>query len=83
MRTTRGIGPTLATATIFTGAGMTTTSHEIDYRMWRLAAEADEERLAGPRDGVRQHVGHALMALGRAIHGIEAEPAPRPALDAG
>jgi len=83
MRTTRGIGPTVATATIFTGAGMTTTSHEIDYRMRRLAVEADEERLAVPRDDIRQHLGHALMALGRAIHGIESEPAPRPALDAG
>ena len=83
MRTTRGIGPTVATATIFTGAGMTTTSHEIDFRMRRLEAEAGRERLAVRRDGVRQHVGHALMALGRVIHGIESEPVSRRALDAG
>jgi hypothetical protein len=54
---------------------------EIDYRINRLQAEAASERLAGPRDGLRQHLGHALMALGRAIHGIEAEHAVRPALD--
>jgi len=66
---------------IFTGEGMTTMSHEIDFRMRRLQAEADRERLATGRDGVRQHVGHALMALGRAIHGLEQEPAGRPALD--
>lgn len=58
-------------------------SAEIDYRARRLEAEAARERLAGHRDGVRQHLGHALMALGRAIHGIEAERAARPALDAG
>lgn len=56
---------------------------EIDYRISRLQAEAAIERLAGPRDGLRQHLGHALMALGRAIHGLEAEHAARPALDAG
>lgn len=38
---------------------------------------------AASRDGVRQHLGHALMALGRAIHGIDAENAARSALDAG
>jgi len=58
-------------------------SAEIDYRTGRFQAEAAGERLAGPRDGIRQHLGHALMALGRAIHGIEAEHAARPALDAG
>jgi hypothetical protein len=57
------------------------TCAEIDYRIQRLQAEAASERLAGPRDGIRQHVGHALMALGRAIHGLEEERAARPALD--
>ena len=49
--------------------------------MRRRAGEAHTERLAGAREGPRQHVGHALMALGRAIHGIERERAGRPALD--
>lgn len=62
---------------------MTTMSHEIEFRMRRLEAEADRERLAARRDGVRHHLGHALMALGRAIHGIEAERPTRHALDAG
>ena len=54
--------------------------------MRRLAGEAHGERLAGSRDGLRHRVGHALIALGRAIHGIEPEhgarPAGQPALDA-
>ena len=75
-----GASPTVATIRV---EGMTTMSHEIDFRMRRLKAEADQERLAGPRDGFRQHLGHALMALGRAIHGIETEHARRPVLDAG
>jgi len=77
----RGASPTLTI--IFTGAGMTTTSHEIDFRMRHLEAAAAGERLAGPRDGLRQHLGHALMALGRAIHGIETDRSGRPALDVG
>jgi hypothetical protein len=60
---------------------MNAMGHEIDFRMRRLEAETCRERLAGPRDGIRQHVGHALMALGRAIHGIEPEHTSRPALD--
>jgi hypothetical protein len=67
-------------------AGM--TSSETDYRRDRLAAEAAEERLAAaarddgpaPRDSLRQRVGHALMAAGRAIHGMEPESAPRQSL---
>ncbi len=62
----RGVGPT---------AGA-----EIDYRIERLRDEAEAERLAGPRDGVRQHVGHAVMEIGRAIHGIEVEHPVRPSL---
>ena len=42
----------------------------------------DGERVAGAREGLRQHVGHALMTLGRAIHGLEPEQPARPALDA-
>jgi hypothetical protein len=53
----------------------------IDERIARLQAEAATERLAGPREGLRQHVGHALMALGRTIHGLEPEQPVRPALD--
>jgi hypothetical protein len=68
-------------------AGM--TSSETDYRRGRLAVEAAQERLAeearhdgpaSPRDGLRQHIGHAVMALGHAIHGMEPEPGPRRSL---
>ena len=72
-----GIAPARS---IFTGEG-SAISDEIDFRMRRRAGEAHTERLAGSREGPRQHVGHALMALGRAIHGIERERAGRPALD--
>lgn len=54
----------------------------VDERAARLRADAAAERLAGPREGMRQHLGHALMALGRAIHGLEPEQPARPALDA-
>jgi hypothetical protein len=76
------IGSGLApTGSIFTGEG-TAMSDEIDFRMRRLASEAHRERLAGRRDGPRQLIGHALMALGRAIHGIEPDHSARPALHA-
>jgi hypothetical protein len=65
---------------IFTGEGMTAVSDEIDYRMQQLMVEAEHERLAGPREGLRQHIGHALMAIGRTVHGPEVEAAARPAL---
>jgi hypothetical protein len=77
-----GLSSSPTRTAIFTGEGMNAMGHEIDFRMRRLAAEAGRERLAVRRDGVRQHVGHALMALGRAIHGIETEHVSRPALDA-
>jgi hypothetical protein len=79
MRTRARFGVTPAGA-IFSGDGTTTMTDEVDFRMRRLEAEAARERLAGPRDGLRQHVGHALMALGRAIHGVEPESVSRPAL---
>jgi len=50
-------------------------------RAARRQAEASTERLAGPREGMRQRLGHALMALGRAIHGLEPDQPVRPALD--
>ncbi len=53
--------------------------YEVEYHMQRLLLEAENERLAGPREGLRQHVGHALMALGRAIHGLEPQRSGRPA----
>lgn len=77
-----GIAPA---GSIFTGEG-SGISDEIDFRARRLASEAHRDRLAGPRHGLRHRVGHALIALGRAIHGIESEhgarSAGRPALDA-
>jgi hypothetical protein len=82
MQPNDGLSPSPNGTQIFTGEGMNAMGHEIDFRMRRLEAEAGRERLAVRRDGVRQHVGHALMALGRAIHGIETEHVSRPALDA-
>ena len=82
MQANGGLGASPSRTQIFTGEGMNAMGHEIDFRMRRLEAEAGRERLAIPRDGIRQHVGHALMALGRAIHGIETEHVSRTALDA-
>jgi hypothetical protein len=86
MQTTnrRGASPTtpMSTLTLYAGDGMHTTGAEIDFRMERLAAEAERERAVGPRHGLRGRVGHALIALGREIHGLETEPAARPALRA-
>ncbi len=71
MQTTIGSGIPPA-GSIFTGEG-SAVSAEIDVRIERLANEARRERERGPRDGLRQHVGHALMNLGRTIHGMEPE----------
>ncbi len=72
-------GPSVVPAdSIFTGEG-SAMADEIEYRMRRLADEAGRERMTGPPEGLRQHVGHALMALGRAIHGLEPEQASRQA----
>lgn len=62
------------------GEGMNAMSQEIEFRMRRLQGEAERERLVVRGDGVRQHVGHALMALGHAIHGLEPEHHGRTAL---
>jgi len=75
-KTTSGLTPA---GSIFTGEGSAMLD-EIEFRMHRLAGEARRERLAGPRDGLRQRLGHALMALGHAIHGLEPEQHGRPAL---
>ncbi|HSW41199.1 MAG TPA: hypothetical protein VLM76_01675 [Patescibacteria group bacterium] len=83
MHTKGRLGASPTAAAVSVGEGLTTMSNEIDFRMRRLLIEAERERLAGRREGVRQHLGHALMALGRAIHGIEVEHPARPALDAG
>ncbi len=87
MQTTIRLGapPTTPTSTItlYAGDGMHTTGAEIDFRMRRLAAEAQHERSTRSRDGLRRTVGHSLIALGRAIHGLEPDPpARRPALRA-
>ena len=65
------------------GEGMRAMSHEIEFRRERLAAEAARERLVGEHEGLRRWIGHRLMALGRAIHGLEPDPSggsARPAL---
>ena len=38
---------------------------ENDYRIKRMFDDAAQERLLGPRDGIRRRLGHALIALGR------------------
>jgi hypothetical protein len=48
---------------------MTTLSTEIDFRMDRLAREANRTGRAGLRVGIRHLVGHCLIALGMALHG--------------
>jgi hypothetical protein len=78
MQMTIGPGVTPAGA-IFTGEASAACG-EIDFRMRRLETEAAHERLAGSPAGLRRHVGHALMALGRIIHGMEPDQGGRPVL---
>lgn len=52
-----------------------TLTAEIEYRMGRLAGEAYGRPRAGGHHAARQHVGHVLITLGRAVHG--GEPASR------
>jgi hypothetical protein len=86
MQTNGGLVSPLAATPILMGEGTNTMSSEIEFRMRRLEAEADRERLTPRREGLRWHraarrnVGHGLMALGRMIHGIEVEHSSRPAL---
>jgi len=79
METRVGLGGSPA-LNIFSGE-RGTMSFDVDDRLARLQAEAAAERLAGARDRLRQRVGHALIALGRAIHGLEPDQPARPALD--
>ena len=79
METRIGIGGSPALDLCWSGG--TAPRIVIDERIASLQAEAAAERLAGRREGLRQHVGHALMALGRMIHGLEPERPIRPALD--
>lgn len=51
------------------------TCYEVEYRMRRLLDEAACERLIAHRPGLREHLGRALIAIGRSIS--ESEPAPR------
>jgi len=66
------------------GGAVQMTCYEVEYRMGRLLDEADRERLAGRRPGLRELLGQALIAIGRSISGSASEPAPRsrPALPA-
>jgi hypothetical protein len=88
MQTNGGLSAPLAATPILMGEGTNTMSSEIEFRMRRLEGEADRARLGGRHEGIswrraiREPLGHALMALGRAIHGIDAEPSSRPALGA-
>lgn len=72
----------MSTLSLYAGDGLRTSGAEIDFRMRRLAVEAERKHAVGPRHGLRARVGHALMAFGREIHGLETEPAARPALRA-
>ena len=67
---------------IFSGEA-TAMHQEIGHRMSRLLDEARRERLAAGHAGLRQSVGHAIIALGRAIHGLEPEPRSRTAIRLG
>ena len=78
MQTMSGTGPSPAGS--IGGGEARTISQEIDFRMRRLAHEAERERLAGPREGLRAGLGHAIVALGLLVHGIETDQPARPAL---
>jgi hypothetical protein len=88
MQTKGGLSAPLAATPILMGEGTNTMSSEIEFRMRRLEAEADRERIGGRHEGIRwrrairEPLGHALMAVGRAIHGIEADHSSRPAVGA-
>ncbi len=55
-------------------------SCEVEYRMGRLLDEAAREHLVARRPGLREHLGWALIAIGRSISGSEPAPRSRPAL---
>ncbi len=68
------------TTRIFTGEAGSLLGDAVDVRARRLLAEAVHERQAGHRHGLRHRLGHALIALGRSIHGMEPEHATRSAV---
>ncbi len=74
---------TTSTRALYVGDGMRAAGVEAEFRAGRLLAEAARDHAVGRRPGLRHHVGHAIIALGRAIHGLEVETPARPALDAG
>jgi hypothetical protein len=67
---------TTSTMAIYLGDGMRTTGAEADFRAGRLLAEAARDHLGEQRPGLRHHIGHAIIAIGRLIHGLEPEPQP-------
>jgi hypothetical protein len=75
---------TTATSTmpLYVGDGMRATGAEADFRASRLLAEAARDHAVQHGPGLRHRVGHAIIAIGRAIHGLEVEAPARPALDA-
>lgn len=72
---------TTSTIALYAGDGMRATGAEADFRAQRLLAEAARDHAGERRPGLRHHVGHAIIAIGRAIHGLEVESPARPALD--
>lgn len=73
---------TTSTIALYTGDGLRATGAEADFHAGRLLAEAARDHAVERRPGLRHHVGHAIIAIGRAIHGLEVESPARPALDA-
>jgi hypothetical protein len=67
---------------LYTGDGMRAAGAEVEFHANRLLAEAARDHAGRRRPGLRHHVGHAIIAIGRAIHGLEVEPPARRALDA-
>jgi hypothetical protein len=73
---------TASTIALYAGDGFRATGAEADFHAGRLLAEAARDHARVGRPGLRHRVGHALIALGREIHGLEAETTARPALRA-
>lgn len=73
---------TTSTMALYTGDGLRATGAEAAFRADRLLAEAARDHAETRRPGLRHHLGHAIIAVGRAIHGLEVEPPARQALDA-
>ena len=73
---------TTSTLALYTGDGMRASGAEVDFHANRLLVEAAQQHAAPRREGMRQALGHAIIAIGNAIHGLEPEPPARRALDA-